>query len=633
MWDTKGYYFYNPTDVKVFVARTAVFLENEFISKGISGRKVELEAIQEPPSGDEPEMEQEQESQTVVLPQAQEAQILRRSDRVRTVPERYRYGFLVTQEGDVLLMDQNEPTTYQEAIESPESEKWREAMRSEMDSMYTNKVWTLIEPPNGIKPIGCKWVFKKKTDMDGNVNTYKARLVAKGFKQIHGVDYDETFSPIAMLKSVRILLAIAAYHDYEIWQMDVKTAFLNGNLLEDVYMTQPEGFILPDGSNKVCKLQRSIYGLKQASRSWNLRFDEAVQSFGFIKNEDEPCVYKMVSGSTIAFLVLYVDDILLIGNDIPTLQSVKTWLGKCFSMKDLGEATYVLGIRIYRDRSKRLLGLSQSTYIDKVLKRFNMQDSKKGALPMSHGMNLSKAQSPSNNEERERMRKIPYASAIGSIMYAMLCTRPDISYAVSVTSRYQSNPGEGHWTAVKNILKYLRRTKDSFLVYGWEDELSVVGYTNASFQTDKDDSRLQSGYVFRLNGGAVSWKSSKQQTVADSTTEAEYIAASNASKEAVWIRKFIMDLGVVPNIVDPMSLYCDNNGAIAQAKEPRSHQRSKHILRRFHLIREIIDRGDVKICKVHTDDNVADPLTKPLAHQKHDSHTRAIGIKFMSDWF
>jgi hypothetical protein len=170
-------------------------------------------------------------------------------------------------------------------------------------------------------------------------------------------------------------------------------------------------------------------------------------------------------------------------------------------------------------------------------------------------------------------------------------------------------------------------------VYGGEDELNVVGYTDASFQTDKDDSRSQSGYVFCLNGGAVSWKSSKQKTVADSTTEAEYIAASNASKEAVWIRKFIMDLGVVPNIVDPMSLYCDNNGAIAQAKEPRSHQRSKHILRRFHLIREIIDRGDVKICKVHTDDNIADPLTKPLAQQKHDSHNRAIGIKFMSDWF
>ena len=199
-------------------------------------------------------------------------------------------------------------------------------------------------------------------------------------------------------------------------------------------------------------------------------------------------------------MVLYVDDILLIGNDIHTLQSVKSWLGKCFSMKDLGEAAYILGIKIYRDRSKRLIGLSQSAYIDKVLKRFSMQDSKRGYLPMSHGITLSKSQCPNTKDERERMSKIPYASAIRSIMYAMLCTRPDVSYALSITSRYQSNPGESHWTAVKNILKYLRRSKDMFLVYGGlEDDLVVNGYTDASFQSNKDDFRSQSGYVFCLN--------------------------------------------------------------------------------------------------------------------------------------
>ncbi|KAK8680653.1 hypothetical protein V6N13_109593 [Hibiscus sabdariffa] len=207
---------------------------------------------------------------------------------------------------------------------------------------------------------------------------------------------------------------------------------------------------------------------------------------------------------------------------------------------------------------------------------------------------------PSTPQEREQMSQIPYASAIGSIMYAMICTRPDLSYALSMTSRYQANPGEGHWTAVKNILKYLRRTKDVFLVYGGEEELRIKGYTDASFQTDKDDSRSQS--------------------------------ASEAAKEAVWIKKFITELGVIPSISDAVDLYCDNNGAIAQAKEPGSHQRSKHILRRFHLIREIIDRGDVEICKVHTDDNIADPLTKPLAQQKHDRHTESLGIRYVSDW-
>ncbi|KAK8676479.1 hypothetical protein V6N13_142053 [Hibiscus sabdariffa] len=332
--ETKGYYFFNPKVNKVFVARTGVFLE--------------------------------------------------KSTRERHEPERY--GFLVTTHGDVILVDQDEPKTYQEAVSSPDSEKWLEAMRSKMDSMSNNQVWTLVEPPEGIKPIGCKWVFKKKTDMD------------------------------AMFKSIRILLAIDAFHDYEIWQIDIKTAFLNGKLEEDVYMTEPEGFVTPENAEKVCKLQRSIYGLKQASRSWNLRFNDAIKEFGFIRNEDEPCVYKKVGGSVISFLILYVDDILIIGNDIPTLQSVKTWLSSCFSMKDLGEAAYILGVKIYRDRSRRLLGLSQSTYIDKVLKRFSMEESKRGFFPMRHGISLSKEMCPSSTQERERMSQIPYASAIGSIM-------------------------------------------------------------------------------------------------------------------------------------------------------------------------------------------------------------------------
>ena len=245
--------------------------------------------------------------------------------------------------------------------------------------------------------------------------TYKARLVAKGYRQKQGVGYDETFIPLAMLKSIRILLAIAAHYDYEIWQMDVKTAFLNGNLTEEVYMTQPEGFTSGSGS-KVCKLQRSIYGLKQASRSWIIRFNETIKEFGFSQNLDEPCAYKKTIGSAVVFLVLYVDDILLIGNDVSVLQSVKIWLSKNFSMKDLGEATYILGIKIYRDRTKRLLGLSQSTYIDKMLKRFSMEQSKRGNIPMVSGITVSKSMCPQTQDERKHVNKIPYASAIGSTM-------------------------------------------------------------------------------------------------------------------------------------------------------------------------------------------------------------------------
>jgi len=299
--------------------------------------------------------------------------------------------------------------------------------------------------PEGHKAIQNKWIFKRKTDADGNVTVYKARLVAKGFSQVQGVDYDETFSPVAMLKSVRIMLAIAAFFDYEIWQMDVKTAFLNGFLKEELYMMQPEGFVDPENVDKVCKLQRSIYGLVQASRSWNLRFDEVIKAFEFIQVYGEACIYKKVSGSSIAFLILYVDDILLIGNNIEMLESVKEYLNKSFSMKDLGEAAFILGIKIYRDRSRRLIGLSQSTYLDKILKKFKMDQSKKGFLPVLQGVKLSKTQCPVTAEDREKMSVIPYASAIGSIMYAMLCTRPDVSLAISMVGRFQSDPGMEHW--------------------------------------------------------------------------------------------------------------------------------------------------------------------------------------------
>lgn len=243
-----------------------------------------------------------------------------------------------------------------------------------------------------------------------------------------------------MLKSIRILLAIAAYYDYEIWQMDVKTAFLNGNIEEELYMVQPEGFIDLKDAGKVCKLQWSIYGLKQASRSWNLQFDEVIKAFGFVQNVEEFCVYKKLSGSSVAFLVLYVDDILLIGNDVKFLESVKEYLNGQFSMKDLGEAAYILGIKIYRDRSKRLLALSQKTYLEKILKKFNMDNSKKGLLPVMKGSKLSVTKCPTTAKEREEMFSKPYASAIGSVMYAMMSTRPDVALTISLTNRFQSNP-------------------------------------------------------------------------------------------------------------------------------------------------------------------------------------------------
>ncbi|KAL0440393.1 UNVERIFIED_CONTAM: Retrovirus-related Pol polyprotein from transposon TNT 1-94 [Sesamum latifolium] len=301
-------------------------------------------------------------------------------------------------------------------------------------------------------------------------------------------------------------------------------------------------------------------------------------------------------------------------------------------MKDLGEASYILGIKIIRDRSKRILGITQTSYVEKVLKRFKMKNSKRGFLPMRHGVKLSKKQSPKTDEELTKMFDIPYASAVGNIQYLVYYTRPDVAFALSVTSRYQACAGEAHWTAVKIILKYLRRTKDIFLIYGG-GELILKGYSDASFQSDEDDAKSQSRFGFKLNGGVVAWKSSKQDTTTDSTTEAEYIAASEAAKEALWMKNYIQELGVVPSIAEPVVIFlCVNNGAIAQAKESRSHHISKHILRRYHLLREMVGRGDVRMDRVTSVENMADPLTKPVSQIAHAQHLDKMGLRNMIDW-
>nr|GFA25100.1 hypothetical protein [Tanacetum cinerariifolium] len=529
-----------------------------------SGSLEDLEIIQEEdmhPSIDT-SLNHEEDDLEIDEPQSDIVPI-RRSTRTRHAPYRM---CLYINAGEHELGDLGKPANYKAALLDPESEKWLNAMNVEIQSMKDNEVWVLVELPPNEKTIGSKWLFKKKTDMDGNVHIYKARLVAKGYTQTPGIDYDETFSLVADIRAIRILIAIVAYYDYEIWQMDVKTTFLNGYLNEEVYMEQPEGFVNPKYPNRVCKLKRSIYGLKQASRQWNKRFDDEIKKFGFTQNCDEPCIYLKASGSNITFLILYVDNILIMGNNIPMLQSVKTYLGKCFVMKDLGKVAYILGIKIYRDRSMRLIGLCQSAYIEKILKRYCMENSKRESF----------------------------------IMYAVRCTRPDVAFTQNVTSRFQQNPCDIHWTTVENILKYLRNTKDMFLVYGCDlkRELRVSCYTDAGYLTDVDGIKSQTGYVFVLNGGVVDCKSAKQSIFATSSAEAEYIAAFDASKEAVWVRKFISGLGVVSTIEEPINMYCDNTGAIAIANESGITKGARHFRAKVHYLREVIEFGDIKLEKV-----------------------------------
>ena len=275
-------------------------------------------------------------------------------------------------ENECDLSIDEDPVSFREAMESCNSDKWLNAMNEEIKSMSDNKVWDLVELPEGYKTVGSKWVFKTKRDSKGNIERYKARLVAKGFTQKDGINYKETFAPVSKKDSLRIVLALVAHYDLELHQMDVKTAFLNGELEEEVYMDQPEGFLATGNEKMVCKLRKSIYGLKQASRQWYLKFNDIITSYGFVEITVDRCIYIKVSGSRFVILVLYVDDILLAANDLGMLHDIKKYLSKNFEMKDMGEASYVIGIETFRDRSQGLLRLSQKGYINKILERYRM---------------------------------------------------------------------------------------------------------------------------------------------------------------------------------------------------------------------------------------------------------------------
>ncbi|KAL4366702.1 hypothetical protein GQ457_05G014270 [Hibiscus cannabinus] len=488
---SKGYRFYYPShNTRIVESRNAKFLENDSVSESdLSRNSIPVDqpstsserlviiyntpqaqkGVEQPinevpqPAENTPVDQVVHENPEIIEqpveqhdPQENVGSTLRRSTRERKSIISSDY-VVYLQESDYNVGAENDPESFSQAMSCNESKLWYDAMKDEMNSMKNNEVWDLVSLPDGVKAIGCKWVFKTKKNSKGNIERYKARLVAKGFTQREGIDYTETFSPVSKKDSLRIVLALVAQFDLELQQMDVKTAFLNGDLEEEVYMKQPEVFSSSDGENLVCKLKKSIYGLKQASRRWYLKFHEVISSFGFVENIMDQCIYQKVSGSKICFLILYVDDILLATNDRGMLHEVKQFLSKNFDMKDMGDASYVIGIKIHRDRHKGVLGLSQETYINKVLERFRMKDCSPSVAPIVKGnkFNLN----PKNEFEREQMKNIPYASVVGSLMYAQVCTRPDIAFAVGMLGRYQSNLGIDHWRAAKKVLRYLKGTK------------------------------------------------------------------------------------------------------------------------------------------------------------------------------
>jgi hypothetical protein len=436
------------------------------------------------------------------------------------------------------------------------------------------------------------------------------------------VDYNDVFSPVVKHSSTRTFFGIVAMRDLELEQLDVKTAFLHGELEEEIYMDQPEGFIVPGKEDLVCNLKRSLYGLKQSPRQWYKRFDSFMLSHGFKRSEFDSCVYiKFVNGSPI-YLLLYVDDMLIAAKSKKDIAALKSQLSSEFEMKDLGAAKKILGMEITRDRNSGLLFLSQQNYIKKVLHRFNMHDAKSVSTPIAPHFKLSAEQCPSTDEYFEYMSRVPYSSAVGSLMYAMVCSRPDLSYAMSLVSRYMANPGKEHWKAVQWIFRYLRGTSNACLKFGKTDE-GLVGYVDSDFAADLDKRRSLTGYVFTLGGCAVSWRATLQSVVAQSTTEAEYMAIAEACKESVWLKGLFAELCGDDTCIN---LFCDSQSAIYLTKDQMFHERTKHIDVKYHYVRDVVAKGKLKVCKISTHDNPADMMTKPVPVTKFELCSGLVGI-------
>ncbi|SGY70330.1 BQ5605_C004g03140 [Microbotryum silenes-dioicae] len=505
----------------------------------------------------------------------------------------------------------SDPQTWHEAMSSDERDIWAQAAAAEFTAMRDDfKVFT-IEPCSALPPgatiITSKFVWKTKRDARGDVTGQKARLVAQGNRQRDGIDFSETFAPVARFSSIRCLLALAAANGY--------------HLDHDIWMTTPQGFDFP--SNKVLRLRRSIYGLKQAGRIWNCHIDTSLRNLGYKATGTDHCIYSRIDDQQRPhYIALYVDDLLIVSPGLDEIKCVISGLEQRYGIKRLGSAEYILGIQI-RHLDDGSIALSQEHYIMDVLARFHFDTTTRGTtVPMTPGLSLTAI--PGQGTERIRSW---YLQAIGSLLCISLGTRPDIAFAVSYLSWFANNPGRRHWIAVKHVLRYLCTMYHNELLYarGPAKVTGVVGYSDANWGACVDTSISTMGYVFYLAGAAVSWSSKRQTRVADSTTDAEYLALSHAGKEAIYLTQLLSELHVSP--IAAAHIFTDNKATAAVAHDPVRTSGTRHIRLRKHFVRDMVNRGDISLSHVGTANMVADVFTKALGPKIFGTHCYALGLR------
>jgi hypothetical protein len=525
-----------------------------------------------------------------------------------------------------------EPKSLAEASRRPDGDKYIEAAIKEIEAHIENGTWRVTQLPEGRKAIGCRWVFKIKRDTDGKVERYKARLVAKGFAQQQGVDFTDTFAPTARFAALRAIIAKAAQEDWLLHSVDISTAFLNGNIDAEIFMEVPEGLHVdsPHGQKWVLQLLKGLYGIKQGPRIWAKKLHSVLTEMGFKRLECDHSVFIYDRNGTQVIVPVHVDDLIIASKSLKVIEEFVSQLSLRFKLRDQGPIGSFLGVKLERDYKNNTISLSQPAYIDSVIKEFlNIDPSSPFnpvSTPMLENQRLSRLHCPQTDEERSAMAKFPYKAVVGKLLWLAIATRPDIAYAVSVLCRFLADPGKAHWAAVKHLLRYLRGTRDLKLVYSQSQTPNgFITYSDADHGGDASTGRSTGGFVTLIANGAVHWSSRLHKQVSLSSTEAEYVAASNAGQEIMWLRYFFEELRDPVKTASPLLM--DSNSAIQVAKNPEHQSTMKHVHRHYHWLREHVERNNIEIKHVPGSENVADIFTKPLGRIKFVRFREMLGLR------
>ena len=494
--------------------------------------------------------------------------------------------------------------TLREAMDGEDAQLWKEAIRKELEGLEAMGTWEVVHQPPGVPLVDSKVVLRLKLDADGVPVKHKARLVARGFTQREGIDYQETFSPVAPLGAIRAILALAVQNNWEVHALDITMAYLNSTLKEAIYMKPPEGSGVAPG--KVYKVVKGLYGLKQSGREWNQEFDRSLRRMGFFQVECAPCIYTKGQGEDMAIVVIYVDDTLVIAPRLETVLKVKKQIGQRWKMEDSGEVSHFLGIKISRDRAMRTMTIGQSGYIDQVLAKHLDKRTKPTMVPMQSIPEGTLVASAAQQKE--------YPAIVGKLLWIANSTRPDLSLTVGVLARHMREPSQEHYQAAQRVLRYLESTRQVGLVYrASESQEPLVAHSDANWASDATiQRRSTSGSVALVYGNPVAWKSATQKCVSLSAVEAEFIAATEATREVLFLKQLLCSIGIATGTP---TVYSDNTGCIQVSKDPAQHWKLKHIDTKYHFVRNNVQEGRVQIKYVDTTRNLADVLTKPIGRQ------------------